>query len=154
MNRREFIGTGAAAAALALSRRGLAQPADPTALGIAEAGPLIRSGDLSPVELVQAYLERIARLDGELNAFITLTDERALGRARTLEAELGRGVWRGPLHGIPIALKDNIDTAGVLTTAGSALFANRRPAQDAAVVTRLEDAGAIVLGKTNMHEFA
>lgn len=154
LNRREFIGTSSAAVALFLSQRGLAQPADPTDLGIAEAGPLIRSGDLSPVDLVQAYLERIARLDGQLNAFITLTDESALSRARELEAELARGGWRGPLHGIPIALKDNIDTAGVLTTAGSALFANRTPDEDAAAVTRLEEAGAIILGKTNMHEFA
>ncbi|NNC64364.1 MAG: amidase [Gammaproteobacteria bacterium] len=154
LNRREFIGAGSAAVALFLSKRGLAQPADPTDLGIAEAGPLIRSGDLSPVELVQAYLQRIARLDGELNAFITLTEESALARARALEAELARGEWRGPLHGIPIALKDNIDTAGVLTTAGSELFASRVPDRDAAAVTRLERAGAIVLGKTNMHEFA
>ena len=153
-NRREFIGSGSAACALFLSKRGLAQSADPTDLGIAAAGLLIRSGDLSPVDLVQAYLRRIARLDGQLNAFITLTEERALSRARDLEAELARGEWRGPLHGIPIALKDNIDTAGILTTAGSALFANRMPDQDAAVVTRLEQAGAIVLGKTNMHEFA
>ena len=154
LNRREFIGTGSIAAALLLSNRSLAQPGDPTQLGIAEAGPLIRSGDLSPVELVQAYLERIGRLEDELNAFVTLMDDAALSRARVLEAELARGDWRGPLHGIPIALKDNIDTAGVLTTAGSALFANRTPDQDAAVVTRLEEAGAIILGKTNMHEFA
>ncbi len=154
LNRREFIGTGSAAVALFLSRSGSAQPADPTDLEIAEAGPLIRAGDLSPVELVRAYLERIARLDGQLNAFITLTQDSALARARELEAELARGEWRGPLHGIPIALKDNIDTAGVLTSAGSELFANRIPDQDAAVVTHLEEAGAIVLGKTNMHEFA
>ncbi|NIW24594.1 MAG: amidase [Gammaproteobacteria bacterium] len=115
---------------------------------------MIRAGDLSPVDLVQAYLERIARLDGQLNSFITLTEDDALSRARELEAELARGEWRGPLHGIPIALKDNIDTAGVLTSAGSELFANRIPAEDAEAVTRLEAAGAIVLGKTNMHEFA
>lgn len=154
LNRREFIGTGSMAAALLLSNRSLAQPGDPTELGIADAGPLIRSGDLSPIDLVQAYLDRIERLDGELNAFITLMNDAALSRARAMEAELARGDWRGPLHGIPIALKDNIDTAGVLTTAGSALFANRSPDQDAAVVARLEEAGAIILGKTNMHEFA
>ena len=154
LNRREFIGTSSAAIALMLSKHGLAQPTDPTELGIAGAGPLVRAGDLSPVDLVRAYLERIDRLDGQLNAFITLTEESALSRARELETELARGDWRGPLHGIPIALKDNIDTAGVLTSAGSELFANRMPAEDAEAVTRLEAAGAIVLGKTNMHEFA
>jgi aspartyl-tRNA(Asn)/glutamyl-tRNA(Gln) amidotransferase subunit A len=154
MNRRQCIETSSAAIALMLSKQGLAQPADPTELGIAEAGPLLRSGDLSPVELVEAYLQRIDRFDGQLNSFITLTQDSALSRARALEAELMRGAWRGPLHGIPIALKDNIDTAGVLTSAGSELFASRTPEDDATVVTRLEQAGAIVLGKTNMHEFA
>ena len=153
-NRREFITTSAAAAALVLSGRSFAQSTDPTDLSIAEAYRLIRSGALSPLELVRAYFERIKRLDGQLNAFITLTEERAVARARKLETELANGNWRGPLHGIPIALKDNIDTAGVLTTAASAVFADRIPDEDAAVVTRLEDAGAIILGKLNMHEFA
>ena len=85
---------------------------------------------------------------------MTVTEERAVERARALEAELAAGRWRGPLHGIPIALKDNIDTAGVLTTAASAVFADRVPDEDAEVVTRLEAAGAVVLGKLNMHEFA
>ena len=103
---------------------------------------------------MEAYLARIRRLDDRLNAFVTVTEERAVERARALEAELAAGRWRGPLHGIPIALKDNIDTAGVLTTAASAVFADRVPDEDAEVVTRLEAAGAIVLGKLNMHEFA
>jgi aspartyl-tRNA(Asn)/glutamyl-tRNA(Gln) amidotransferase subunit A len=153
-NRREFITTGAAAAALVLSGRAFAQSTDPTDLSIAQAYRLIRSGALSPVDLVDAYFERIRRLDGRLNSFVTLTEESAVARARELEVELADGKWRGPLHGIPIALKDNIDTAGVRTTAASAVFAERIPDEDAEVVTRLKDAGAIILGKLNMHEFA
>ena len=153
-NRRDFLTAGATAAAFLASRPAFAQTADPTDLSIAEVQRLIRRGDLSPLELVEAYVARIRRLDPQLNAFVTVTEERAVGRARALEAELAGGRWRGPLHGIPIALKDNIDTAGVRTTAGSAVFADRVPDEDAEVVTRLEAAGAIVLGKLNMHEFA
>ena len=152
--RREFLATSAAAAACALSGRAFAQATDPTTLSIADAQRLIRSGALSPLELVEAYVERINRFDTRLNAFVTVTEGRAVARARALEAELARGRWRGPLHGIPIALKDNIDTAGVRTTAASAVFADRVPDEDAEVVTRLEEAGAIILGKLNMHEFA
>ena len=153
-SRREFITGSTAAAALLLSGRSFAQPTDPTDLSIADAYPLIRAGRLSPVDLVDAYVERIRRLDGRLNAFVTVTEERAVARARELETELKQGTWRGPLHGIPVALKDNIDTAGVLTTAASAVFADRIPDEDAEVVTRLTEAGAIILGKLNMHEFA
>ncbi|MEE2790559.1 MAG: amidase family protein, partial [Acidobacteriota bacterium] len=116
INRREFISTSLAFAALGLNSRAVAQPTDPTKATISQAYPLIRSGELSPVELVNAYLDRIRQLDDRLNAFITVTDERAVVRARELERELVEGNWRGPLHGIPIALKDNIDTKGVLTT--------------------------------------
>ena len=154
INRREFISTSLAFAALGLNSRAVAQPTDPTEATIFQAYPLIRSGELSPVELVDAYLDRIRRLDDRLNAFVTVTDERAVVRARELERELVEGNWRGPLHGIPIALKDNIDTKGVLTTAASEVFADRMPAEDAEVVTRLKDAGAIIIGKLNMHEFA
>ena len=154
LHRREFLATSAAAAAYALSGPAFAQADDPTTLSIAAAQRLIRSGTLSPLELVEAYLERIGRFDARLNAFVTVTGERAAARARALEAELARGRWRGPLHGIPIALKDNIDTAGVLTTAASAVYADRVPDEDAEVVTRLEAAGAVILGKLNMHEFA
>ena len=89
-----------------------------------------------------------------MNAFITVTETEALRQAHALEEEITQGNWRGPLHGIPIALKDLIDTAGVRTTAASAVFANRVPSRDAEVVRRLREAGAIVLGKLNMHEFA
>ena len=152
--RRDFLTASATAAACLATRPAFAQATDPTDLTIAEAQRLVRRRDLSPLELVEAYLARIRRLDDRLNAFVTVTEERAVERARALEAELAAGRWRGPLHGIPIALKDNIDTAGVLTTAASAVFADRVPDEDAEVVTRLEAAGAIVLGKLNMHEFA
>jgi len=151
--RREFV-CGSAAAALFASGRALTQPADLTDLTIQDAAKLIRSGALSPVELTRAYLERIDRIDGQVNAFITVTEDRALQQARESQAELARGVWRGPLHGIPIALKDNMDTAGILTTAASELFSERVPSEDAEVYRRLKDAGAVLLGKLNMHEFA
>ncbi len=152
--RRDFLTASATAAACLATRPAFAQATEPTDLTIAEAQRLVRRRDLSPLELVEAYVARIRRLDDRLNAFVTVTEERAVERARALEAELAAGRWRGPLHGIPIALKDNIDTAGVLTTAASAVFADRVPDEDAEVVTRLEAAGAIVLGKLNMHEFA
>lgn len=154
LTRRGFLTSSAAAATVLVSRRSLSQSSDPTDLTIQEAAALIRSGVISPVELTEAYLERIDNLDPRLNAFITITEDLALQQAREMETELSRGQWRGPLHGIPVALKDNIDTAGILTTAASAVFANRIPDEDAEVVRRLKGAGAILLGKLNMHEFA
>ncbi|HEU4729121.1 MAG TPA: amidase [Kofleriaceae bacterium] len=127
---------------------------DPTELTISELGAAYRARRLSPVDATQACLERIARLDPELHAFITVTAERALEQARVATAQLERGEDRGPLHGVPVALKDLIDTAGVLTTGGSAVFADRVPADDAEVVRRLRTAGAVLLGKTNLHEVA
>ena len=153
-SRRVFIGGSAALAAGLSSRLSLAQDEGPTALTIVQAGDMIRSGDLSAVELVESYLARIERLQPLTNAYITVTASQALEQARTLDRELSQGRWRGPLHGIPVGFKDNIDTAGVPTTAASELFANRLPEQDAEVVTRLNNAGAITLGKLNMHEFA
>jgi aspartyl-tRNA(Asn)/glutamyl-tRNA(Gln) amidotransferase subunit A len=114
----------------------------------------LRRKEISPVELARACLERIERLNPALNAFITVTAESAMAEARIAEVEIGRGEWRGPLHGIPIALKDLIDTAGMRTTAGSRLFENRVPHQDAEVVRRLRSAGAVIIGKNNLHEFA
>jgi aspartyl-tRNA(Asn)/glutamyl-tRNA(Gln) amidotransferase subunit A len=124
------------------------------ALSLSEASDLVRDRKVSPVELATACLNRIDRLNPKLNAFITITAETALSEARAAETEVQRGRWRGPLHGIPIALKDLVDTAGVRTTAGSALFEDRVPTQDAEVVRRLKAAGAVFLGKLNMHEFA
>ena len=125
-----------------------------TSLSLSQASQLVRSKKLSPAELTEACLERIERLNPKLNAFITVTSESALAEARTAEREIQQGHWRGPLHGIPLALKDLFDTAGVRTTAGSALFKDRIPAQDSEVVRRLKAAGAVLLGKLNMHEFA
>ncbi len=121
---------------------------------ISEAADLLRRRATSPVELTQHYLERIARLNSRLNAFITVTEEAALEQARAAEADIAAGRWRGPLHGIPIALKDLIDTAGVRTTAACGLFRDRIPAEDAEVVRRLKAAGAVLVGKLNLHEFA
>ncbi|MCM3877010.1 MAG: amidase [Thermoanaerobaculia bacterium] len=125
---------------------------DPAQLDLRDAARGVRARSLSPVDLTKACLERIDRLDRRLNAFITVTPERALADARSAESEITQGRWRGPLHGIPVALKDNVDTAGVRTTAASALFAERVPTGDAEVVRRLKASGAIVLGKLNMHE--
>jgi aspartyl-tRNA(Asn)/glutamyl-tRNA(Gln) amidotransferase subunit A len=127
---------------------------------IEEIGKLFRKRKLSPVELTRLTLARIERLNPKLNAYLTVTAEIALAQARKAEAELlaprGRKGHRdrGPLHGIPISLKDNIYTKGVRTTAGSKILGNFVPKHDAVVVTKLKEAGAILLGKTNMHEFA
>ena len=127
---------------------------DLSMLTLQDAADQLRRKRLSPVDLTQTCLARIEQLNPSLNAFITVTAESALADARSAEAELQRGRWRGPLHGVPIALKDLFDTAGVRTTAASALFKDRIPTEDAAVVRKLKDAGAVLLGKTNMHEFA
>jgi len=121
---------------------------------ITEASELVRSRDVSPVELVRECLEKIDALNPELNAFITVTAESALQEATQAEAEIRSGKWRGRLHGIPVGLKDLIDTAGVRTTAASAVFENRVPSKDAEVVKKLRAAGAIIVGKQNLHEFA
>jgi aspartyl-tRNA(Asn)/glutamyl-tRNA(Gln) amidotransferase subunit A len=140
------------AALLAAPVAGLA--ASPTEWTLLEASQQIRAKKISPVELTRACLDRIGLSNPRLNAFITVMAEQALGQARALEAELHTGKWRGPLHGIPIGLKDLFDTAGVKTTCASAVFADRIPAEDAEVVVRLKRAGAVLVGKQNMHEFA
>jgi aspartyl-tRNA(Asn)/glutamyl-tRNA(Gln) amidotransferase subunit A len=121
---------------------------------IVELSPRLRRKDVSPVELTRACLDRIEKLNPVLNAFITVTAESALAEARAAEMEISRGQWRGPLHGIPVALKDLIDIVGTQTTAASGLCQNRVPAEDADVVCRLRQAGAVILGKNNLHEFA
>ena len=123
-------------------------------LSLSEASQLIRSKKVSPVELTIECLGRIERLNSKLNAFITVTAESALAEARQAEAEIGKGHWRGPLHGVPIALKDLVDTAGLRTTAASAVIKDRVPTEDADIVRRLKEAGAVFLGKTNLHEYA
>ena len=123
-------------------------------LTIGEAAPLIASGELSPVELTRAYLDRIDAVDGQLDSFVTRTTDLALSQARQAEAEIRAGRYRGPLHGIPIALKDLYDTAGIRTTAMSRVIPDRVPDQDATTVAKLYEAGAVLLGKLAMHEFA
>jgi aspartyl-tRNA(Asn)/glutamyl-tRNA(Gln) amidotransferase subunit A len=120
---------------------------------ILDLAPRLRRKEVSPVELTRACLDRIEKRNPTLNAFITVTAESALAEARAAEIEIGHGEWRGPLHGIPVALKDLIDTAGTRTTSGSELHEHRVPTEDAEVVRRLRDAGAIILGKNNLHEF-
>jgi aspartyl-tRNA(Asn)/glutamyl-tRNA(Gln) amidotransferase subunit A len=159
VTRRSFVSIALAGAAgsLAATSSPAAQRrpgADITSLTIQEAAEQVRRKRISPVELTQACLARIERLNPVLNAFITVTTESALAQAREAESQIQRGQWRGPLHGIPVALKDFFDTAGVKTTAASALYKDRVPGEDADVVRRLKAAGAVLLGKTNMHEFA
>jgi aspartyl-tRNA(Asn)/glutamyl-tRNA(Gln) amidotransferase subunit A len=152
--RREFLGASLSAAALISAKRALAQASNLIELTLAEVSLLLRTGMVSPVDLVQAYLERIERLEPQINSYITVTAALALEQAKLHETELAAGRWRGPLHGVPIALKDNMDTAGIRTTAASAVLAERVPTADAEVYRRLKDAGAVLLGKLNMHEFA
>jgi aspartyl-tRNA(Asn)/glutamyl-tRNA(Gln) amidotransferase subunit A len=114
----------------------------------------LRARSTSPVDLTRDCLTRIETLNPKLNAFITIFADSALADARRAEQEIQRGDYRGPLHGVPIGLKDILDTAGTRTTAASALFQDRIPAEDAEVVRRARAAGAIILGKQNLHEFA
>jgi aspartyl-tRNA(Asn)/glutamyl-tRNA(Gln) amidotransferase subunit A len=150
MNRRNILKAGLGAAV------GLAfgETPDPAGMTLKRASELIRTKAITSVDLTRACLARIEKLQPVLNAYITVTGDQALDDARRLDDELKRGRWRGPFHGMPIALKDNIDTAGVRTTGASQLFKDRVPAEDAEVVRRLKNAGAILLGKLNLHEFA
>ncbi|MGW2033765.1 amidase [Streptomyces sp. NPDC001811] len=129
----------------------MTQPCELTAAAAAEA---IAAKELSPVELTEPVLQRAADTEDTLNAFVTRTAEAARARAAQAERDVMAGRPLGPLHGVPFALKDNIDASGVLTTASSALWAERVPAEDSAVMDRLTAAGAILVGKTEMHEFA
>jgi len=170
LSRREFsvgvLGAAAAATRAAAAPFQAARPSAAPAVGgagnndalagltLAEAAARLQSGAVTSVDLVNACLARIDIYNPKVNAFITVTREAALTQARALDAERRAGRDRGPLHGIPIALKDNIDTASVRTTAASAVFDDRVPAEDAEVTRRLASAGAILIGKTNLHEFA
>src|SRR6266478_116539 len=118
---------------------------DLAALSLTEASARIRARTVTPTQLTEACLARIKTYNPKLNAFITVLREQALAQARDLEAEQRAGRFRSPLHGIPIALKDNIDTAGIRTTAASAVFDDRVPEHDAEVTRRLKEAGAVLI---------
>ncbi len=135
---------------------GLLRAAEPdlTTLTLTEAAARVRAGTVTSVQLTEACLARIATYDGKLDSFITVMKSQALAQARALDAEAKAGKFRGPLHGVPLALKDNVDTANARTTGGSAVFADRMPAEDATVTKRLVAAGAVIIGKTNLQEFA
>jgi len=123
-------------------------------LSATELGSLIKSREVSPVEATEAYLERIPRIDGKLNSYITVTPDRALADAKKAEQEIVSGKYRGPMHGVPIAVKDQVYTKGILTTGGSTILKDFVPDEDATVISNLNDAGAVLLGKLNMSEFA
>ena len=123
-------------------------------LTVAELGERIRNRNVSPVDVTEAYLERIGTLNGQIRAYLTVTDEIARQAARDCEEEIAAGNYRGPLHGIPVAVKDQMYTEGVRTTIGTPLFDEFVPGYDATVVARLKQAGAVLLGKLNMTEFA
>src|SRR5256886_102601 len=123
-------------------------------LSIADASDLIAARKLSPLELVEALIRRVEQYDAQLHAFITPTFDLARRQAREAEAEIAAGRYRGPLHGIPFALKDIYDTKGILTSAHSRVFVDRIPAEHATTTSRLYDAGAVLLGKLATHEMA
>ena len=123
-------------------------------LKIAELSEKIRSREITPIEVVEQCISRITESNPQTNAFVTITAEEARQAAKVAENEIQNGKYRGPLHGVPIGIKDLIDTRGIRTTYGSAIFRENVPQKDATVVSRLKEAGAIVLGKTNTHEFA
>jgi aspartyl-tRNA(Asn)/glutamyl-tRNA(Gln) amidotransferase subunit A len=125
-----------------------------TDLTIAEASEVIANRKVSPVELTEAYLERIERLNPSVNAYVTVTAERARADAKRATEEIAGGSYRGPLHGVPIGLKDLFDTEGIRTTAGSIIHKDNVPAKDSTAARKLRDAGTVLLGKTNTHEFA
>ena len=125
-----------------------------TSLGIVELAGQLERCEISPVDIVQNYISRINQINSKLNAFVTVSADAALRAARIAEEEIRVGKYRGPLHGIPVAIKDIVDTSGIRTTYGSAIFRDNVPLRDATVVSRLKNAGAIILGKTNTHEFA
>jgi aspartyl-tRNA(Asn)/glutamyl-tRNA(Gln) amidotransferase subunit A len=160
ISRREFaVGVAALTALQTCRRSAFATTTDSSASGLtllslAEASAKIRANAVTSTQLTEACLARIDVYNPKLDCFITVMRESALAQARMLDAEQRSGKLRGPFHGIPVALKDNIDTAGTRTTAGSGVFEDRVPTEDAPVTARLKGAGAVIIGKTNLHEFA
>ena len=130
------------------------QQAEIPFLTATELGEQIKSRDISPVEAAQAYLDRIDAVDGQLNSYITVCREEALAEARAAEQEIGAGNYRGPMHGIPVGVKDQFNTKGILTTGGSSILEDFVPDEDSTVVSNLKNAGAVLLGKLNMSEYA
>ena len=129
-------------------------PDELTSLTIAEAAEGIEKRKFSSVELTEAYLARIERLNPAINAYVTVTAERARADAERADAEIAAGRYRGPLHGVPIGLKDLFDTEGIRTTAGSSIYKDRVPESDSTAARKLREAGSVLLGKLNTHEFA
>ncbi len=123
-------------------------------LSATELADMLKVRQVSPVEATEAYLARIEQVDGSLNSYITVTAEQARAEARQAEAEIVAGQYRGPLHGVPVAVKDQFCTVGIATTGGSEILRDYVPDYDATVMARLKDAGAVLLGKLNMSEFA
>ena len=160
VSRREFTALLSAATASGMTtwfaKEASAQPTNDqlTSMSLTEASAKIHSRAVTSTQLTKAMLARIALLDPKLNSYITVMSAEALKQAAQLDAEQKAGKFRGPLHGIPIGLKDNIDTAGTRTTAASEMFKIRVPAEDAEIVRRLKASGAVFLGKLNLHEFA
>ena len=154
MNRREILLAAAAAAVHASLATAREASNDLAELTLAEASRRIRTGEVTSRDLVLACLERTAVENPRINAFITVMREQALAEAGTLDVEARQKKFRSPLHGIPIALKDAIDTAGTRTTAASPVYADRVPTEDAHVVKRLRQAGAVIFAKANLAEFS
>ena len=158
MNRRDFVKTTAAACSLYAAAADNPAPAagaeDLAKLTISEASRRLHAKEITSSDLTRSCLDCIKTYNPKVNAYITIMHEEALARAAQLDTEARAGKFRSALHGIPIALKDNIDTAGTRTTGGSAVFDERFPDADAEVVRRLRDAGAVIIGKTNLQEFA
>ncbi len=123
-------------------------------LSATELSGLIRAGDVSPVEATEAYLDRIEDIDGQLNSYITVSGDEALAQAKQAEEDIAAGRYAGPMHGIPVAVKDQFNTRGILTTNGSTIHGNFVPDEDATVIANLKRAGAVLLGKLNMSEYA
>ena len=119
-----------------------------------ELSVLIKSREVSPVQAAQAYLDRIGQVDEKLNSYITVCRDEALAEARQAEQEISAGNYRGPMHGLPVAVKDQFYTKGIRTTGGSNILKDLVPDEDATVVANLKAAGSVMLGKLNMSEFA